>query len=921
MEINNTTYRVLVEKLGASNPSEFIGNEGEVFYDPNNPSLKLSDGSTPGGIPIAGGGGSQWTNDPNGIYYNTGNVSIGTNFVSAGSTTLLVEGNARITGILTVGRSSITFDGNTNSIQIGAGVSIVETGDAKYEGVITAPGFIAKGSNAVGVDTSSYVLTYGAIGIGTTTSKVGLASFTDYDRQYFSGVAFDNFGNYFVTGADGTWGIPYLIKFDSSGNILWQKFFQYNEAEANSSFYMICEAVAVDEATNHVYICLNPEGNYPASGISILVKLDLDGNILWKKEVGKSYRQNIAQVSGQKINIDSLSNVYLSTQYGNLIKFDPDGNVLWQKELFYDANFYGSAVDANNNVYVTGSYYDGNEEIIIVVKFDPDGNLVWQKYYADSLNNNNFYSNDICVDSNNNLYVASQGYVNNRNNDGYLLKLDTDGNLLWQKSMGDTEWDWSSSVQVDSNDNVYVTGQEQSISGKREYKIYTMSFYPNGDLRWSKIFKINNPLQNENLYQWWYYGHHLIDVRDDQVAVAGYYTKHYQNPNNPNYWFTEDDGILWKFTTTGNINGYYGDTLKITDFDGQIFTSLLTEGIADITINDSSVDIADASILVYDQLYKYGFSGIFTDSERILGTENFVILDNTGQRITTNASSGTVEIIPSSISGGVGIASTFPDFRNDDDGWWALTLPFNVEFAGVSYDAIYVGTNSYITFGDGSTDYNQLNALDPSLPKIMISSGDRSAQRIYYNESGVSPDRTYTVRYEGHVINYDGVLGDPTLSWEAVFYENTPNQIDIQIEKNEGRVYYTKELDYRVPFGIDYTIQTKNIQVDNTLSIDTSVISGITTTGITTISKFSSDEYRSEKLQVQITQGSYYQISDLLVIHNGSTPSLIEQGSIATDDYLAEFSTNMNGLFVCVNATMLTDALATIKVVSQKITI
>ncbi len=57
MSIPNTTYRVLVEKLGDSNPSQFIGNEGEVFYDPNSPDLKLSNGTTPGGVAIGGTGG------------------------------------------------------------------------------------------------------------------------------------------------------------------------------------------------------------------------------------------------------------------------------------------------------------------------------------------------------------------------------------------------------------------------------------------------------------------------------------------------------------------------------------------------------------------------------------------------------------------------------------------------------------------------------------------------------------------------------------------------------------------------------------------------------------------------------------------------------------------------------------------------
>ena len=51
----NTTYRVYLEKLGGSNPSEFVGNEGELFYDPSTTSLKFSDGTTAGGTGATGG--------------------------------------------------------------------------------------------------------------------------------------------------------------------------------------------------------------------------------------------------------------------------------------------------------------------------------------------------------------------------------------------------------------------------------------------------------------------------------------------------------------------------------------------------------------------------------------------------------------------------------------------------------------------------------------------------------------------------------------------------------------------------------------------------------------------------------------------------------------------------------------------------
>ena len=46
----NTVYRLFVEKLGGANSTTFVGDEGEVFYDPSDGVLKISDGSTPTGL-------------------------------------------------------------------------------------------------------------------------------------------------------------------------------------------------------------------------------------------------------------------------------------------------------------------------------------------------------------------------------------------------------------------------------------------------------------------------------------------------------------------------------------------------------------------------------------------------------------------------------------------------------------------------------------------------------------------------------------------------------------------------------------------------------------------------------------------------------------------------------------------------------
>ena len=53
-------YRVFTEKLGGADATTFVGNQGELFWDPTTTALKMSDGSTAGGVGIGGGGGGSY---------------------------------------------------------------------------------------------------------------------------------------------------------------------------------------------------------------------------------------------------------------------------------------------------------------------------------------------------------------------------------------------------------------------------------------------------------------------------------------------------------------------------------------------------------------------------------------------------------------------------------------------------------------------------------------------------------------------------------------------------------------------------------------------------------------------------------------------------------------------------------------------
>jgi hypothetical protein len=58
---------------------------------------------------------------------------------------LVVQGDARITGILTIGTASLTLDGVNNTIKIGTGITLSESGSANYSGTLTADSFVGSG--------------------------------------------------------------------------------------------------------------------------------------------------------------------------------------------------------------------------------------------------------------------------------------------------------------------------------------------------------------------------------------------------------------------------------------------------------------------------------------------------------------------------------------------------------------------------------------------------------------------------------------------------------------------------------------------------------------------------------------------------------------------------------------------------------
>jgi hypothetical protein len=97
------------------------------------------------------------------------------------------------------------------------------------------------------------------------------------------------------------------------------------------------------------------------------------------------------------------------------------------------------------------------------------------------------------------------------------------------------------------------------------------------------------------------------------------------------------------------------------------------------------------------------------------------------------------------------------------------TFPFT--FNGSSYNSVYVSSNTYITFGSGSSQYSGLAPNSPGIPGVHICSRDNSYQRVQYLINTAVTPNELRVRYEG-TASTGGTNGSPNIVYEAVFYKN-----------------------------------------------------------------------------------------------------------------------------------------------------
>ena len=165
------------------------------------------------------------------------------------------------------------------------------------------------------------------------------------------------------------------------------------------------------------------------------------------------------------------------------VKYDASGQQLWvQRYSGGQAQIAEAlAVDAAGNVYVTGWQKVFSAGIdVVTLKYSPSGVLLWEQRFASPGGNNQ--PNDIAIDASGNIYVAGASWVTAQEDfDMLLLKYDSGGNLLWDRTLdnGDGQLDSAYKMAIDPNGNAI-------LAGFTEPNAYLAKYSPTGDLLWDR---------------------------------------------------------------------------------------------------------------------------------------------------------------------------------------------------------------------------------------------------------------------------------------------------------------------------------------------------------------------------------------------------------------------------------------------------
>ena len=416
------------------------------------------------------------------------------------------------------------YNGPGNSFDI---VSKINTGN-------TGNVYVYGSENGIGSLYDFVIIKYNSTGVikwiqrfngpGNSIDQISSAVLDESENSYVTGQTTDSLNTLNITTA----------KYDSSGNLLWMKFFK--RAEYTSGFghaididnvgniitagfvrnnagtfdiVIVKYSNSGNEISSVIYNGLGNGDDYPVSikadsennivlsgttksisgGSNILIKKYSSSLLtpLWEEQYNGS--ENSDDKAAAMI-LDSLDNIYFC---GSMINTGSSSDYYYTKLNSAGIYQWGgihngtgnsidipSSLDLDNvgNLLITGfsrnSTVIGSEDIL-TLKINETGNLLWARRFNGSGNGTD-QGNDIETDKSGNVYIGGASDRGNVQLTYSLIKYNHEGIFQWFTgySLNKIPEDFIYDITVDDDNNIFVTGV--SIDTVNDYDIVTIKY-------------------------------------------------------------------------------------------------------------------------------------------------------------------------------------------------------------------------------------------------------------------------------------------------------------------------------------------------------------------------------------------------------------------------------------------------------------
>ena len=254
--------------------------------------------------------------------------------------------------------------------------------------------------------------------------------------------------------------------------------------------------VAIQQTCDGGYIAVGVTKSFGAGGEDVyLVRTDSMGDTLWTRTFGGEKKDNgwaVSQTSDSGFIVAGFTESYGSGGMDfYVIRTDSEGNPLWSQTYGGEGDDYCWDLDVIfDNGYIlvgeTGAvdqYRKGDKDFFLV-RIDEDGNLLWQKIYGGPETDRGFAVQQ--TQDGGFVMVGSTTSYGAGDVDAYLIKTDDNGEVEWAKPFGTAAFDMGHDVRQKQNGGYVIFGYTESY-GAKSRDIWLMGADSEGKEEWSQL--------------------------------------------------------------------------------------------------------------------------------------------------------------------------------------------------------------------------------------------------------------------------------------------------------------------------------------------------------------------------------------------------------------------------------------------------